>query len=284
MLSIETLREGYIVPVLNKMGIPFALFTDTGDFEHATREGNTVSEPVNALFTVGNSSTEFAGDEKIVAIPTELKFLVRVNDEYNPDGSFDNIVQFRNALSQALDEMGNKFQLTEDEKTYTVVAVYTFPSSGTRQQFSATGDSFTFTCTVYFTYLSNAINASDIKIKIDGESVPFMSIGFSRRPSIAANLMSENTTGESVAYAENTAFSIDLILPAFVSTLSDVISSYILGTVPANAPHLVSINYNGKVVGKTMIFGESEIAAQGIENASYKISLVPYVQNANIGG
>lgn len=292
MLQVKTLLDSYILPVLESTGLTFAIFTDTGDFRKATRSVNSVTAPINGLFTVGNSSTEYAGDEKIVAIPTELKFAVPVNDDHEADGSFENVAQFREVLTSAFSTEPNKFLVTENGKTYTVVAVYTFPSTGTRQQWSMTGDSFTFQCSVFFTYLSNAINATDIKISIDGQNVPFLSVGFSRRPSIAANLLSDNQSGEAQAYAENTAFSIDLILPAYVTNLGGAIADYIFGSTDSNTPHTVVIDY-GKdekskaalnSVEKTMIFGESEIAAQGIENASYKISLISYAGEALIQG
>ena len=285
MLTLETLKKEYIDEVLANSGLPFSVFTDTGDFEKALRQGNNVTEYINGLLTVSGSSVEYAGEQEIVGISTELKFLVRVDDDQNADGSFNNIVQFREMLSQAFSSVKPKFNVTEGEKTYTVVAAYNLPETGTREQRSMLGDSISYSCTVYFAYLSNAINATDVKITIDGEEVNFLAVGLTRRPSIVANLFPDPTNGESAVYAESAAFVIDLTMPAFVSVMGGVIADYILGISEANTPHAVTLKYgNGTTITKTMIFGESSGSGQGIENLRYTVSLIPYAAEAVTGG
>lgn len=283
MLKIKDLRKNYIDKALANTGLPIRLYTDTGDYEEATRSYNEVTEYINGLLTVADSSVEYPGTTKeIVSVTTQLKFLVRVNDEHEATGQFPNIEQFRELLSKSFSEESAVFLVneTDDEgnvtKTYSVIAGYVLPASGTREQRSMVGDSFTFTMTVYFAYLSNAVNASSVKISIDGQDVPFLAFQMSRRPSIAANLYSGSPNGESTAYAENTAFVIDLTLPGFVNAVDGIIRDYILGLAPANDAYLVTIQFDGKTVQKRMMFGESSAAGQGIENIRYTVSLVPY--------
>lgn len=284
-MKLEKLKEEYIDEVLSNSGLPFAVFTDTGDFEKAVRKGNAVTEYINGLLTVSGSSVEYAGEQEIVGISTELKFLVRVDDDKNADGSFDNIVSFREMLSHAFSSVKPKFNVTEGEKTYTVVAAYSLPETGTRMQRPMLGDSLSYSCTVYFAYLSNAINATDVKITIDGEEVNFLAVGFSRRPSIIANLFTDSVNGESTAYAESAGFVIDLTMPAFVSAMGGIISDYILGVSDANTQHIVTLTYgNGTSITKTMIFGDSNGSGQGIENLRYTVSLIPYATEATTGG
>ena len=285
MLTLNTLKAEYIDQVLANSGLPFAIFTDTGDFEKATRNINSVTEYINGLLTVSGSSREYAGDQEIVGISTELKFLVRIDDDPNADGSFDNIVNFRERLSQAFASVKPKFNVTEDNKTYTVVAAYNLPETGTRAQRPMVGDSLTYSCSVYFAYLSNAINATDVKITIDGEDVNFLAVGLARRPSIVANLFTDNENGESTVYAESSAFVIDLTMPAFITSMGGIVSDYILGISDANTPHTVTLTYgNGSTLTRTMIFGESTGSGKGIENLRYTISLLPYATEAVTGG
>lgn len=285
MLTLEKLKEEYIDEVLTASGLPFTVFIDTVDFEKAFRQANAVTEYINGLLTVTGSSVEYAGEQEIVGISTELKFLVRIDDDKNADGSFSNIVNFREMLSQAFSSVKPKFNVTEDGKTYTVVAAYNLPETGTREQRTDLGDSLFYSCTVYFAYLSNAINATDVKITIDGEEVNFLAVGLTRRPSIVANLFTDSPNGESTVYAESAAFVIDLTMPAFVSVMGGIVADYILGIEEANTPHTVVLTYgNGTSITKTMIFGESGGSGQGIENLRYTVSLVPYATEAVTGG
>lgn len=285
MLTLEKLKEEYIDEVLENSGLPFVVFTDAGDFAKSTRKGNAVTEYINGLLTVSGSSIEYAGEQEIVGISTELKFLVRVDDDRNTDGTFENLVQFREMLSQAFSSVKPKFNVTEDGKTYTVVAAYNLPETGTRTQRTMLGDSLSYSCTVYFAYLSNAINATDVKITIDEEEVNFLAVGLTRRPSIVANLFSDTVNGESAVYAESAAFLIDLTMPAFVSAMGGIVANYILGIEEANTPHEVTITYgDGTTITRTMIFGESSGSGQGIENLRYTVSLIPYATEATTGG
>lgn len=289
MLQLEELKENYIDPVLQQTGISFALFTDTGDFKKADRDGNSVTEYVNGIFSVTSSSTENQGtDKEIVSISTELKFIVRVNDDPNADGSFDNVTQFREKLSAAFGAVPPRFSVTgKDGKIYTVVAAYTLPATGMREQESILGDSFTYSCQVFFAYLKNSLNVGDIRVAIDGKDVPFLAIGVTRRPSIVANAFSDTTNSESKAYAENAALVIDLTIPGFIADSVKICTEYIFGISDANTPHNVIV-YFGSGLGvaslqRTMIFGESSTGGQGLETGMYTVSLIPYAVPANGG-
>lgn len=283
-MKIETLKREYIDKALDATGLPFRIFTDTGDFQKAVRQFNAVEEYINGIFTLTESSMEYAGDQQIVSITTSLQFLIRLDDDADENGEFPSVAEFREALRSAFAQIPPKFNVTEDGKTYTVVGMYQLPSSGVRMQRNSTGDSFTFSMSVYFTYLSNSINASDVKITIDGEAVNFLAVGFSRRPSIAANLFSESANGESAAYAENAGFVIDLTLPAFVSRMGGIVADYILGITDVNEPHSVTVTFGDKSIERDMIFGESGAQGQGLENIRYTISLIPYASEAVTGG
>lgn len=288
MLTIEELKKEYIDKVLAATNLPFAVFTDTGDFQKAIRQGNQVTEYINGLLTVSGSSTEYAGEQKIISISTELRFIVRIDDDHNADGSFNNIKNFRELLSAAFQSVEPQFTAKDkDDKQYRVVVGYTLPATGTREQRSLIGDSLTYSCSVYFAYLANSINASDVKLTIDGEQVYFLAIGLTRRPSLVANLFTGSTNGESAVYAESAGFVVDLTLPAFITVMGGTIADYILGIEEANTPHTVVLDYGGngeKTVTKTMIFGESSGTGQGIENIRYTVSLVPYATEAITGG
>lgn len=284
MLTLDTLKKVYIDEVLKQTGLPFSVYTDTGNYKKAIRNYNSVTDYINGLFVVSGSSVEYAGEQEITSLSTELKFLVRLGDDPTANGVFQNAQTFRETLSAAFSSVPPKFNITENGKTYTVVVGYNFPATGTREQRTGAGDSLTYSSTIYFAYLSNALNAFDIQISIDGENVYFLAAGLSRRPSLVANLFSENINGESAVYAESAGFVVDLTMPAFVGIMGGIISDYILGLSDANKPHTVVITYGDKTVTKTMLFGECSGEGQGIENVRYTVSLVPYASEATTEG
>ncbi len=164
MLTVETLKKNYIDIVLKNTKLPFFIYTDTGNYKKAVRDYNTVTDYINGLFTVSGSSVEYAGNQEITSLSTELKFLVRLGDEPTANGVFQNAQEFREALSQAFSSVPPRFNVEEKGETYTVVVGYSFPSTGTREQKTGAGDSLTYSCSVYFAYLKAALNASDVEI------------------------------------------------------------------------------------------------------------------------
>ncbi len=285
MLQLNVLKENYIDVILNKTGLPFFIYTDAGDFKKAVREYNSVTEYINGLFTVSGSQVDFTGDGgELVTLTTELKFLLRLNDDTDTEGMFPNVTEFRQALSAAFSAVPPRFTITENGKTYSVVAAYNFPATGTREQRSVLGDSIAFSCTVFFAYLENALNASDVKIMLDGEVIPFLEFNISRRPSVAAVILNDSGNTEGVAYAESAAFAVDLTLPAFITKIGGTCADYILGISDANASHTVVLDYGSKTVTREMMFGECQAVGQGVENVRYNISLVPYAGQAQTEG
>lgn len=286
MLKIEDLKNSYIDKVLEQTSYNFRIYTDTGDYKEAIRKGNNITEYINGLFVVSGTNMDYAGaDEPLVTLTAELKFLIPVGDDSDINGEFKNVSEFRNAISEAFENTSNKFNLTtSDGKTYSVVVAYSFPLSGQRAIKNMTGDSFTFSCNIYFAYLNNALNASDVTITIDGEKVPCLGFALSRRPAISADIYSNNQNTESSAYAESAGFAIDITLPAFINAIGGICADYILGLEDANTPHTVNITFGERTITKTMIFGESSAEGQGIESVRYTISLVPYAGTQRVDG
>lgn len=278
MLKIEDLKKGYVDKVFAKTPYNFRIYTDTGDYKKATRQGNSVTEYINGVFTLAGTEMNYAGaDEQLVALTTELQFLIPVGDDPEMDGDFKSVSQFRNMVSDAFESSPNKFILTdEDGETYSVTAMYTLPLSGQRAMRTNTGDAFTFTCTLYFAYLKNALNASDVTITIDEEKIPCLEFAFSRKPAISADVYSNNVNTESAAYAESTGFAIDITLPAYINQVGGVCAKYILGLEDANTPHTVKVSFGETTIIKTMIFGECSAVGTGLDTVRYTISLIPY--------
>lgn len=289
MLQISTLKAQYIDQVLSQTGLSFRIYTDTGDYHRAIRESNTVTDYINGCFTVSSSDIQYQNQpQEIVGITCDLSFLVRLNDDTDENGEFPSALNFRKALSAAFGSVNPKFNVTENGKTYTVVVSYALPTSGRREILPDIGDSYTYHCTIIFVYLSQALNAADVRITIDGESVPFLSFTITRRPVLSANLYSVNTNGQSTVYSESAAFAIDFRVPAFIGELGNIgamIADHILGTVSDNTTHEVTVTFGEREpITNSMIFGECSAAGEGLENVGYTVSMIPYATAQEQGG
>ena len=149
--------------------------------------------------------------------------------------------------------------------------------------------------------MQNAINTSDILLKIDNERVAFSSIRISRTPALTPDILKssgvENGNGESTAYAESAMFKVEFSVPALKGVAySTAMLKYILGIDKANAPHLVYLaipkmdNPNEEEptdywsINQTMIFAGGEFSGSGVTNVVYNVSLTPYTSPEELGG
>lgn len=64
MLKIEDLKKGYVDKVFAKTPYNFRIYTDTGDYKKATRQGNSVTEYINGVFTLAGTEMNYAGADE----------------------------------------------------------------------------------------------------------------------------------------------------------------------------------------------------------------------------
>ena len=272
MITLDQLKDNYIMPVLNSTPFHFMVFTDAGDYRAPERRKNTVTEYINGLFTLTQSEIQKLGAGlTAVAIVTSLRFLVPCDHDPDHKGELQMVQQIRDALSEAFSQ-NVKLSIVSDGKT--------------RNLQQGIGDSLEYVCTVTFAYLENAVNASDIKIFIDGTEIPYTNFLLTRRLNSSADLYKRASNGEAQVYAESSTFTIDLETPAlYNSPASSEIINHILGVTSSNKLHTVVLQF-GDFVGRTssMIFGECTASGAGVSNVVYKVSLLPYAAAETVGG
>lgn len=286
MITLDQLKDNYIMPILNSTPFHFMVFTDAGDYRAPERRKNTVTEYINGLFTLTQSEIQKLGAGlTAVAIVTSLRFLVPCDHDPDHKGELQMVQQIRNALSEAFSQ-NVKLSIVSDGKTYVGGVSYSLPAAELRNLQQGIGDSLEYVCTVTFAYLENAVNASDIKIFIDGTEIPYTNFLLTRRLNSSADLYKRATNGEAQVYAESSTFTIDLETPAlYNSPASSEIINHILGVTSSNKLHTVVLQF-GDFVGRTssMIFGECTASGAGVSNVVYKVSLLPYAAAETVGG
>lgn len=277
MITLDELKDNYIIPVLEGTPFKFSIFTDTGDYEKAKRRKNTVTEYINGLFKLVESEIKkIGGGLTAVALVTNLKFLIPCGDETEVNGEFAKVTEFRNALSEVFSQ-NQKINITSEGQTYVGGVAYSLPMAGEREIRQRVGDSIAYTCSITFAYLENAVNASDVSFTLDDEIIPYTSFTIRRAPSISAALYAGTSNGESKAYAEMTGFTVDLEMPVLSdSPPSAAVAAYLLGTASANAVHTLKAIFAG--LGEktySVIFGECYVSGAGVSNCVYKLTFLP---------
>ena len=292
MVTIDNVKEQYIMPLLESTGYSFNIVTDVGEFQKAVRIRNTVQATINGLLMLTQSEVQkLSGGAVAIAYQAMIQFLLPIGDT-PVDNEFPTVAQFRKALSDAFSNATKISVKDEQDNSYEGGVVYSLPTVGQRNQRDMVGDSVTYTCTVSVAFLQNAINTSDLALYIDGEQVAFSLIRLARMPALTADILSRSDNGESGTYAESAAFNIDFSLPALKNVAySTAIMSYITGKTSANKP--VSVTVTQKVSDtetvnlireKIMIFGKGEFSGNGVSNVVYTVSLVPYTEPETVGG
>lgn len=288
MITLDQLKDNYVMPLLNSTPFKFMIFTDAGNYRHPDRRKNTVTEYINGLFSLSQSEVQrLGGGLTAVALVTNIKLLIPCGD--NSDTSYTGelriVQQIRDALSEVLSQ-NVKLSITSDGKTYVGGVSYTLPSAELRNLRQGIGDSLEYSFSITFAYLENALNATDVKILIDGAEIAYTSFLLTRRINPSADLYKNSTNGEAKAYAENSTFTIDLEMPALSdSPPSLTILNRILGITSVNTSHTVVLTI-GDITTQTfnMMFGECSASGAGVSNIVYKVSLLPFAAQEVIGG
>ena len=256
MISLATLCE-QIESKLNgnTEGKKFEIFSDTGDYFKAVRAGNTVTEYINGLAQVVQSSITPTQGLVVATQQVRLEFAFPV-EEYNIPLGTDETVTVKTVeeiTEEVRDIYEEAFQtaytevLTDGGKTF-AVTVMTYPmSTGERNQRQIIGDSMTLVAYLDFSMVENGLSSFNCPIKLDGVELPYTSLAIDRAPAAEANAYS-NSDGVAKTRVLSTALSVQVLLPAVDNSAPwTTIKSYLLNLPtqadksPAEQTHTLSI-------------------------------------------
>lgn len=298
MVTIDNIKEQYILPTLQETGYTFNIVTDVGDYEKARRYRNTVTNTINGLLMLTQSEIQpLNGGLSAVAYQAMLSFIIPLDD--NEVNEYPKVTAFRNALSKAFSQATKIAIMDNNGVAYEGGVVYSLPAVGQRNQKDMVGDSVTYSCTISIAFLQSAINTSDLILWVDNARVPFSNIKMTRTPVLMADLLSTTENAESSTYAESAAFRLEFTVPALKdNAFSAKVLNYIMGNESANAPMSVMVQlYDGLddedkpyykplfgSVFKPMIFAGCDMSGSGVSNIGYNVSLVPYTDSETMSG
>lgn len=305
MITIDDIKDQYILPTLAETGYSFNIVTDTGAFQEAIRTRNTVINYVNGLLRLTGVDFQRLNDGRLAAaFEMTIEFIIPIGDRVtietyqgsnNISLSCKEVQDFRAALSNVLSN-ATKITLTryEDdvEKIYTGGVFFNLPVAGQRAVRDLLGDSINYSCSITVAVLEDAVNTTELTLKIDGETIGFTGIKLSRNPALLADVMKESNAGEASVYSESTQFKIDFTIPVLKNVAySSAVMRYIIGLDNGNIAHSVYLAVPELMPGEgilsrtsQMLFGGCETQGNGVSNLLYTVSLVPYTETEALGG
>lgn len=281
-IGLKEIKEQYLVPLLAKLPYRFKIFLEEGAYRKTFRKQNLKIGTINALLKLEDSSLiVLGGGIEGVGLIVSLDFLIPIPDEAVESGEYPFVAELQESLSEAFSKI-EQLTLTKNNKTYIGGVSGSYPYVGDIMQRHEIGKSVEFTINFEFSYLENAVNSSDVKFYLDdiSEPLPVTTFAFNRQNNLTASLYSNAVNGEGQTYSENSTFGVDLALPAISpnTQLGEIIYNFVLGEENCNTPHKLTINVAGFEKQKMVIIGEADYTGSGVENASTKISFVPYVE------
>ena len=284
MISLDTILTEVVEPVLNTTGYYYALFTDAGFYQKATRRKNEVTYYINTLAEMTDyASTRISNGALAVAQSFSVRFMLPIDDEPDATGNYPAATAFRDALTQAFSKV-DKFSLTVTEndvqKTYSGGLSFFVPIRGERGSRTNVGDSIEYRATLQVSYLENGINATDVVFSLDGTVIPYTQFVIRRTPSATAVLTPDETNGEGKVYNEVTSLTVDIQMPLLSdSAPSASVVSYLLGLSSMNETMTLTIAFPGITpdFSEEVIFGECTTSGEGVGNVAAMIRLVPAV-------
>lgn len=280
-------RTQYILPALQKLPYRFKVFVSAGAYKSACQKGNLRAGTINALCSTTNSEIVILGGNiPAVAVNMTLTMLVPVPDEANEDNNYAFLDEFRENLIQVFGTSG-ALTLTANGVSYVGAVFAGYPLGGELLQRQKIGKSFDYTVYFQFSYLQNAVNSTSVAFYLNNDDTPLpvTTWNFERRNAVSASLLSSSTNGEAQTYADNSTFGVDLSLPMLHPSVGagTVLWGYLSGETSDNNPITLTIKFteNYSIVGK-FIFGAVNVTGGGTDNASAKISFVPYLEAEDV--
>lgn len=306
MISLATLCE-QIQSKLNgnTEGKKFKIFSDTGDYLKAVRAGNTVTETINGLAQVVQSSITPTQGLVVATQQVRLEFAFPV-EEYNIPLGTDETVTVKTVeeiTEEVRDIYDNTFQTvfrevmtdgSEDTAKTFVVTILSSPlSTGERNQRQVIGDSMTLVAYLDFSFVQNGVSSFDCPVKLNGMELPYTVLAIDRTPAAEANAYS-NSDGVAKTRILSTALSVRVVMPANDDSEAwTAIKAYLLNThaagdpSPAEAKYTLSLCLGDKDSSGQPAFTDFTVyiadTAMNVNSGEYIGLTVNFVEAVNYG-
>lgn len=276
MIGLETIRNNIQTALnTNSFGKVFRLYTNDGEFIKAFRDGNEITEYVNGICRISNSSLTPLKALSILTMNVEVEFCIRVDNlEKDVNGNYLEVLNVQALCENFVNSQnGQTITLTEKDKTYVLAVNTEMPIVGVERLITPLGKCMPITLQLFYTMVENGINSNDISLYIGNEEVPYTDMTIDR---VFVNTVAQKLIEEVGKTAnEQNSVSISFIAPLTNTPLGKDYSNILLdGGNNVAFPVIVDYKTLNKRKEYTMTFSSLKNTSSGIQNVGVQGTLV----------
>ena len=269
MIALETLAKQIETNLnLNSKGIKFAIFADMGKFQKALGTRTEYKHYTNGVLKVIDSAVV---PTQGITVATQ-SVMLEVVAELTFGKDYEEIIRNHRAV---LDSYFTEFRvelISDNDKSYSVNMISSIASTGEAQVRSEIGSSMTWYVRIDYGFIENGLNSLNCAFTLDGVTVPYSSATITNRPQIEEITYSNTEgVGKNVVTARTRGF--DFQVPAQAAEgLSQILLLSVLDD--DNGEHTLTVTFGEVTRTYTVVFGQTNVVLQGVQNAGHNISLI----------
>ena len=276
MIGLEAIRENIQTALnANQYGKVFRLYTNDGEFTKAFRDGNEITEYINGICRLSNSSLTPLKALSILTMNVEVEFCIRVDNlEKDVNGNYLEVLNVQALCENFVNSQnGQTISVKDGDNTYVLAVNTEMPIVGVERLITSIGRCLPITLRIFYTMVENGVNSGDISLYIGNEEVPYINMTIDR---VFVNSVAQKAT-EEVGRTTNEQNSVNI---GFVAPLTNTPlgKDYTDITLDGgnNVAFPVVVNYKSlnKVKGYTMAFSSLKHTSEGVQNVGVQGSLV----------
>lgn len=292
MITLTTLANYFeqgLNATLNNPEIKFKIWADAGEYLKPYRDGNTVTNYINANLRTSTSAND-ANDLVMGVNGLTLEFGIetkapRTNATQTAeelqkikDGQYPYIAYITSAINKYFQNSQVVSLEDNDGKEFSISWLAGAAITGDVQVRSWIGESIIFTVYIEITFVEGGVSSKSVKAFIDDKPIPIKAIRHGRSPMLERDVYADSLTSKNVA--TSTAFSIDVEFPANKDAATQACSDYLFKGKP-NVAHFVEIKFGDISEGLYyMTLNTVQTAVQGISIAGVTASLIEVVETS----
>lgn len=269
---LATLVEG--TPLEGQGEYSFKLIPDGGEYETFYRKdgSNKLYYNILGVGEVVESAITPVGALQVQTQTINVTVVLRLEQDKGVEDK-DLFMPVRQAIADYASTT-HTMSASDGSKIFNVGYSLTQPLAGEIAIRPDVGRSITYSFSVYYSFVQNGVNSTDIKLYIEDEQIYTEDLTIVRMPVQDAGAFN-GTNGTAKNITTQTALEITFTTPvvsdsAFSKTLYEFLTD---GDNPLLTVKLSNSSY-GTDRTYTMTFGQCNIATKGIENAGYSVTLV----------
>lgn len=254
---------------LNSKGIKFKILSDAGDFKKAISTHEQHEHYTNGVLKVVDSAVV---PTQTLTVATQSVLLEIVAELYFGQDKDAIIRDHREVLDSYFTAIRVE-PIKEGDKFYSVSMTSSVADTGEPAIRPGIGESMTWLVRIDYGFIENGLNSSNCTFTLDGAVIPYSNAVMTLRPQVETNPYSNGDgVGKSVVTSYTRGFDFQVPAQSAKNGLSEVLLLAVLDG--DKTIHTLTVTFGSVIRTYNVIFGQTNIVLNGVDNAGQNISLL----------